>query len=415
VDIPVFEAQSPYRQGLPYAIGLAVAVCLVSLATAYVGHRTPAVEIDQLWRDTVIRGSMARQVSASGTLIAPELRSVTNQVEGVVERVLVLPGQTVRPDTVLIELSSPEIRRARDLARSELSGAESEYQLTVIDAENRRQELAADLASADADYSGAVLDLKAKERIPDVISKLDIEIAKLRSEELRKRLAARQAQSASFAKYLLARQGAGTAKLTLARQQLAQLDEQVSELKVQAGTAGVIQEVTAQAGQRLTLGQVVAQIVNPRNLIARVGVSEEDAKYVVPGQLVELSIASDSASGSVVRVDPTVHSQLVAVDVALDAAHDTSLRPDLSVTARITLERIPSALIVERPVGLSGENQTIPLYRVNTGGHMATRVNVVVGRVSAKQIEVLQGLQAGDEVILSELPQIAHTPTIRLQ
>jgi HlyD family secretion protein len=415
MDIAIEAGPSRRRRALAYAVGLAIAVCVTSLAVVYVSRRAPAVEADEIWRGTVTRGSMVRQISASGTLIAPELRSVTNQVEGVVERVLVLPGQVVHPDSILIELSGPEIKRARELAKSDLEGAESEYQLAVIDAENHRQELAADLASAEADASGAALDLQAKARIPDVVSRLDIEIAKLRSEELRKRLAARQAQSASFAKYLIAQHGAGTARVARARQQLDQLDQQVAALRVKAGIAGVVQEVDVQDGQRLPLGQVVAQIVNPNNLIARVQVSEQDAKYVFPGQQVELSIASEAAHGLVTRVDPTARNQLVTVDVAFDGHHDGGMRPDLSVTARITLERIPDTLVLDRPVGLSGENQTIPLYRIGSGGYRATRVNVAVGRVSPKQIEVLRGLQAGDEVILNELPQISHTETIRLQ
>jgi multidrug efflux pump subunit AcrA (membrane-fusion protein) len=400
---------------LPYVATLAVAACVATLATAYVSRRPPAVEADEIWRGTVTRGSMIRQVSASGTLVAPELRSATNQVEGVVERVLVLPGQTVRSDTVLVELGASDIRRARDVAQSDLAGAESEYQLAVIDAENHRQDLAADLASAEADYSAAVLDLQAKARIPDVVSRLDIEIAKLRSAQLQKRLAARQAQNASFAKYLIAQQGAGKARVTRAHQQVAQLDQQIAALHVQAGIAGVVQEIDVHDGQRLPLGQVVAQIVNPNNLIARVQVSEQDAQYVLPGQRVDLSIASEAANGVVTRIDPTARDQQVSVDVAFDHQHDRSLRPELSVTARITLERIPDTLLVDRPVGLSGGNQAFALYRIDSGNRSATRVNVVVGRVSAKQIEILHGLRAGDAVILNELPQIAHTQTIRLQ
>ena len=415
MDIAIEAGASRNRKLLSYAISIAVALCILSLAAAYVSRRAPTVQAEEIWRATVTQGSMVRQVSASGTLIAPELRSVTNQVEGIVERVLVLPGQSVHPDTLLVELSGPEIKRALDLAKSDLAAAESDYQLTVIDAENRRQELAADLATAEADYSGAMLDLQAKARIPDVVSKLDIDIARLRSEELRKRLAARQAQSATFAKYLVAQRGAGTARVAHARQQVALLAQQVSALRVEAGIAGVVQEVDVQDGQRLPLGQSVAQIVNPNNLIARVQVSEQDAKYILPGQQVELSIAGEDAHGSVSRVDPTARDQLVTVDVAFGDHHDSSLRPALSVTARITLERIPRTLVVDRPVGLSGENMTFPLYRIDSGGHTATRVNVAIGRVSAKQVEILRGLQAGDQVILTELPQIAHTGTIRLQ
>jgi HlyD family secretion protein len=415
MDVAIETGQSRLRRPVSYAIGVAVAVCITSLAVTYVSRRAPAVPAEEIWRGAVTRGSMVRQISASGTLIAPELRSVTNQVEGIVERVLVLPGQSVRPETVLVELSGPEIQRALDLAKSDLAAAESDYQLSLIDAENHRQELAADLASAEADYSGATLDLQAKERIPDVVSRLDIEIAKVRAEELRKRLAARQAQSASFVTYLRAHRGAGTARVTHARQQVALLDQQVSSLQVQAGLAGVVQEVDVQDGQRLPLGQVVAQIVNPNNLLARVQVSEQDAKYVRPGQQVELSIAGEDVPGSVARIDPSARDQLVTVDVAFDGRHDSSLRPALSVSARITLERIPSALVLDRPVGLSGENQTFPLYRIGNGGRTATRVSVVVGRVSAKQIEVLGGLHAGDQVILTELPQIAHAETIRLR
>jgi HlyD family secretion protein len=395
--------------------GFSVVLGALVVLGGFLSRRPAAVSGENIWRGEVSRSQFVREISASGTLTAPELRAVTNRSEGVVERVLVQPGRDVEVDTVLMELSSPQLKQDLSKARVELSAAEAEYKLSKIDSENRDRDITADLASAQSEFTGAELELQAKERIPGIISKIELEQIRLRTKGLEKRLEAQQARSDSFARYRSALDSAASARLEQVRQQVSQLDGQLQDLKVRAGSRGVVQEINVQEGERVALGQAVARVVNPNKLIAQVRVSERDASLVRLGQPAHLNVGTETVEGSVIRVDPTVRDQFVIVDVKLLPSElQASLRPDLSVTARIELERVNNALVLDRPVALTGEFRDIDLYRVDKNSDNATRVRVSVGRASARQVEVLRGLTVGDEVILSDLPEFKSQPVIRI-
>lgn len=398
------------------AAGAAALVLLVGLAWN-LGHRAPAVDGSTLWSDTVTRGELVREVSASGTLVAPELRAVTNRSEGVVEQIRVLPGRVVAADDVLLDMSSPPLEDALAKARWQLQAAQAEEKLLQVELENRYLDSVAQLADAEAEYTNAKLELEAYEQLADqrVISAIEARRKRLRAEQWLKRLEAEKARHANFSQYRQEREKATQARLAELQQEVQRLQGNVSDLHVKAGARGVVQEVNVEAGQRLAAGEAVARVVNPDHLIARVKVSERDAPQVLPGLPVHLQLAQHEIVGKVVRVDPTVRERLVTVDVKLVTEPLPPLRPDLSVTARIELERAANVLVLNRPVGLKDEYQTVELFVLDSDGDSARRVKVRIGRTSARQVEVLGGLQAGERVILADLSEFRDATEIRIR
>ncbi|MGH8217535.1 MAG: efflux RND transporter periplasmic adaptor subunit [Steroidobacteraceae bacterium] len=402
------------RKGWALAIGIA-SVAAIGAAGVYLDRLPPSVDSSRLWQGVVTRGELIREVTASGTLVAPQLRAVTNRTEGVVERIRALPGQLVQSGTVLMDLSNPQAQADAAKARLEYSAAQAALQLSEIDAADRGEDIAADLASAQADYTSSRLELEAKERLPDVFAAIDIERIRLKTQELKKRLEAQQARNDSFTRYRKMQAIQAHDTLAEVRGQLRRAELRVADLEVRAGLGGVVQEVDVQPGERVALGQSVAKIVNPSHLLARIGVSEQDARLVRIGQPVRLEVGSQVIAGRVQRIDPTVQNDLVNVDVALSSDAPADLRPQLSATARIELEHVRNVLVLERPAALRGEFQRIELYRVAPDGHTARRVSVQVGRASDRQVEIVGGLRAGDEVILSDLSEVTMQPLIRLR
>jgi len=398
--------------------GAAVAgVALLGWAAFSLAGRPPAVDADVVWSGEVRRAEFIHEVTAAGTLIAPEIRTVTNRSDGVVEHVPVLPGQAVAPDDVLAELSSPTLGDDLQKARSELEAAEADARLEKAKAEDDYLNLQVTEAGYQADYTTAQYDSDAKQKLESThaVSELDVRSAALKAEQEKRRYEAAKAQLERYPQTRAAQEAATAAKLAQHQRDVARLQQQIADLKVRAGFAGVVQTVDVDVGKRITAGTQVARVVNPANLIARVKVSERDAALVQLGQAANLDLGRETLTGKVTRVEPTVQDRLVTVDIALDGAVHKGLRPDLSVTARIEIARAADTLVLDRPAALRDDATSVKLFRLVGGGKRAQRVDVQVGRISARQIEIARGLNAGDRVILADMTEWADDPEIRIR
>lgn len=399
---------------LAAAVGVA-ALLLVAFAFAVAG-RPPGVDGSLVWSGEVQQAGFIHEITAAGSLYAPELRSVTNRSEGIVELVHVLPGHVVQPDDVLLELSSTTLRDELLKTRSSLDAAEAEEQLRQAKAEEEFLNLQVNLAGIETDYKDAQFQNEAQQKLLEVsaTSELEVRRAAMRVEQEKRRFDAARAQFEHYPRTRAAQDAAATAKLTQQRRDVARLEEQVADLKVRAGLSGVVQSVQVEAGKRVGAGTEVARIVNAGNLIARVRVSERDAALVEVGQPARLEIGRQTLQGTVTRVEPTVQDRLVVVDIALDGEGHQGLRPDLSVTARIEIARVADALVLDRPAALRDDAKSVRLFRMD-GNDRATRVDVEVGRLSTRQIEIRSGLKAGDRVILADMTEWAEEPRIRIR
>jgi len=395
------------------------AVVLAGLAlTAWsLQSRPPAVDADRIWTGEVRHDEMLREVSAAGRLAARETRAVTNRNDGVVERIAVLPGDTVQPGSLLVEMSSPQLEDALAEARWELAEANAEQALQVADAENRRLDLVAQAAAAESEYTAQKMVLEAQQELGEqgVYSAIEVERTRLSVEQLRRKMEAEQARLERFPERLQAERQAAEARLSRLREKVDRLETNVEALRIVAGHAGVVREINVEEGEQLIAGTAVARIVNTEDLVARVRVSERDAALVVPGLPATLEIGRDVHAGEVVRIEPTVRDRAVTVDVALAEEAVAGLRPELSVTARIELERVEKTLVVERPVGVSSEQTALMVFRLDPSGDRAERRRIEVGRMSSREVEVVSGLVAGDRIILADMTEWSDQPEVRIR
>lgn len=416
----VVKAPVPWhRSRRLHVLGLCAAGLVALLVLAWwLNSRAPAVDGERLWIGEVTRGELLREVTAMGSLVATELRAVTNQSEGVVERIRVQPGDLVEADDVLLEMSSPQLNEELAAARWDLEAAEADEILQRVEAENRHLDLVAQHASALSEYTGARIELDAREALRDkhVFSAIEIERSELRVAQLRSRLDAEKARLERYDEFRSARIQSATATLSRQRDLVARLQARVDGLRVVAGTRGVVQEINVQEGERLGIGQAVARVVNPSQLIARVRVSEREAAQVSAGQRVHMDVGRETMIGTVRRVDPTVRDRVVNVDVDLAPGPlPSSFRPELSVSARIELERVDDVVLVSRPSTLRAERETIRVFRLNAGRDAAERVDVEIGRVSSRLAEVVTGLKPGDRIVLNDLADMQTQSAIRIR
>jgi hypothetical protein len=164
----------------------------------------------------------------------------------------------------------------------------------------------------------------------------------------------------------------------------------------------VVQEVSLQIGQWANPGATLARLVEPGRLKAVLRVPETQARDVTVGQAAAVDTRNGVVQGRVVRIDPAVQNGTVTVDVALEGELPRGARPDLSVDGTIEIERLADVLHLGRPAYGQPES-TVGLFRLAADGKSATRIPVKLGRGSVNRIEILEGLSAGDMVILSDM------------
>ncbi|MGY6631198.1 MAG: efflux RND transporter periplasmic adaptor subunit [Wenzhouxiangella sp.] len=389
---------------------------LVVLALALL-NRPPAVSSERLWFGEVVEGELLREVSAAGTLVAPRVRAVTNRNAGVVEEVLVLPGDAVEAESILLVMSSPDLEEDLAQARWDLAAAEADEAVQAVEQENRELDLVAQLAQAESEYTSALIELQAQEELEQaqVFSAIEVERSRLRVQQLQRRLEAEQARMSRAPEHRSARQTASQARLARQRDKVSHLESLVVLLEVPADSPGIIQEINVQEGERLTAGELVARIVDPEHLIARLRVPEREAASMLPGLPVRLELGREVIEGEVARIDPTARDRHIDVDVTLVSSPLPPLRPDQSISGRIELERLEQVTYIPRPAQARQEGQRLMLFVVSANGRRARQVEVEIGRLSSREAEVLSGLAPGDRVILADMSDYQGVETVRLR
>jgi HlyD family secretion protein len=382
---------------------VALGLILATVALSRLKPAVPSVDRSTVWIDTVKRGPMVRQVRGLGTLVPEDIRWIPANTEGRVEKIIIWPGTHVESDTVILELTSPELEQAAHDAELQATAAEAE--LTTLRATLQRGLLdqEATTAKARSDYEQAKMERETNDQLAKngLIAELQYKTSKVKEAELANRNEIEQ-KRLSFAHDSIDPQLASKQAAVDQAKQLAKLKlDQVEALHVRAGMSGVLQQLPVQIGQRVKVADNMARVADPTKLKAQVKIAETQAKDIQKDQKAVIDTRNGVVDGHVIRVDPAVEQGTVTVDVGIDGELPKGARPDLSVDGTIELERLEDVVYVGRPA-FGQENNTVGIFKLVSGSSEAVRTPVKLGKSSVNTIQILSGLQPGDQVILSD-------------
>ena len=399
---------------------LAVVVVLVVATTAAVLRLKPAapsVERGTVWTDTVKRGSMLRQVRGLGTLTPTQeaIRQIPAETEATVVRIRMLPGSQVRADSILLEMSDPQVEQAALDAQLQMKAAEAAFQSLRVTLDSALMDLKASAATVTADYEQAKLQGETDKALFDmgVISGLAYKSSKGKADELTIRNDLEMQRIAVNQKAIESQLAEQQAKIDQMRALFELKQKQLDALKVRAGINGVLVDLPLQVGQRVSPGTMLAKVVAPNHLMAVLRIAETQARDVQIGEPASVDTHNGVIAGTVMRVDPAVENGTVTVDIKLTGDLPNGARTDLSVDGTVDLERLDNILYVGRPA-FGQESSTISLFKLDPEGSGAVRVPVKVGRASVNSIQVIDGLREGDTVILSDMSRWDSTDRVKL-
>jgi HlyD family secretion protein len=413
MDVAISAEVRKRRRARRRLIVGAVAIALMVLMAALLRLKpaAPSVEKASLFMDTVRRGEMLCQVRGNGTLVPEDTLWVPTQNAGRVEHILVLPGARVKEDTVLVELTNPDVDQAVFDAGWQLKGAEADMAKLRVQLKTDELTQRKEVATAEADYSNAKLeyDLETGLAKSGIAPQVILIKARTKADEASKLLDIERERLAALTDSARAQLDAQDAKVWQLRAQLELKRSQQGALKVRAGMDGVLQRLgdmsnPLQEGQQLAAGATVARVANVAKLKAAIKIAETQAKDVQIDQPAQIDTRNGIITGHVIRIDPAVENGTVTVDVTLDSPLPKGVRPDLSVDGTIEIARLGNVLYVGRPVQADAGSQ-VGLFKVIDAGDGAMRVPVKLGRSSVSSVEIISGLQAGDQIILSDMSQ----------
>ena len=417
VDIarPASVAKKKKIRRIIFATLSILAIGGITYAVSKLKPAAPGVDRAAVWIDTVKEGPMLRLVRGSGTLVPEEIRWIPARTSGRVERILLRPGAIVTPGTVILELSNPELQQQVKEAELAFQSAQAAYQNRKTELESQLLSSEASVATVKSNHEDAMLNLQVQEELlkSGLVAEIQVKQYRSREAELRNRLKIEQQRldmSRAGIKSQLAPQ---EAQVDQARATHALRVQQLDDLRVKSAMDGVLQQVPVEVGAQVGPGTNLARVANPTKLKAEVRIAETQTKDIRIGQQAEVDTRNGIIKGRVSRIDPSATGGTVGVDITLEEALPAGARPDLSVDGTITLEKLDNVVYVGRPA-FGQEHSKVSLFKLVGETGEAVRTQVTLGRSSVNQIEIIDGLKKGDQVILSDMSAQDAYDRIRL-
>lgn len=387
---------------VPVVIALALATYKLK---SFMGEASFIVKQSELVTAIVKQGRFQVNVRATGVLKPVNMRWISAQVSGRVEQAFVKAGARVEEGQIIMQLSNPELHRELEKARWEFEAKKAENHAAYVSLESQLLDLENSVLQADYSYQSSKLKLDAETQLIEqknaTVSALDYQRSQLAVKQQNQFWQSQQQKVAKMKANLVATKTAQEARLGLVENNYQRIKDQVTALSVRATTHGIVQQVSLVLGEQVQVGGSVVLIADQTSLFAELQVQEIKVSDIAIGQMVEVDTRSNKILGEVIRIDPAVNAGMVQIDVRFNSELPNEARPDLTVDGLIEVSDITDTLYVKRPV-FSPRYSEAGLFKLINNNEFAQKKLVKLGQSSVNQIQILSGLQVGDEIIISD-------------
>jgi HlyD family secretion protein len=415
IAIPQNEQAKIIRR-IVIAVALLLGVAVAAYALTRLRPAAPGVDGASLFSDTVKRGDLLRAVHGVGTLVPEDIQWIPALNTARVSKIILHPGATVKADSIILELSNPELERDTLDAQYQLKAAEAQFQSVKAQMGSDILNQKAAAAAVRSEYEQSKIQHAVDEKMLEqkLGAEVTAQLSKVKEDQLAIRARLEEARSKNAEDTAEAKIAAEKSHVDQQRALYNLRRSQLQALHVRAGINGVLQLVPVEVGQSVAPGTNLARVADPKKLKAQIKIAETQANELSPGMKSAIDTRNGVVVGRVSRIDPSVQNGTVTVDISIDEALPNGARPDLSVDGTIEIENLKNILYVGRPA--FGQPQTtVGLFKMNEDGTEAVRTSVKLGRFSVSSVEVLQGLKEGDRVILSDTSAWSSYERIRLK
>lgn len=415
---PEVKRKKQIRRAM-YIGGALIVAVVITGALSRLKPAAPGVDKATVWPDVVKRGPMLRDVRGLGTLVPDTIHVISAPVDGVVKQRYFLPGTPVKANTVILDLTNPQLEQEQIDAQYQLRGAQATYEQTKALLENQLMDKRTTAAGISSQFRTAQLERDKQEKLfaASIAAEIDVKKAQVAEEELQKENDLAEKEVQTFQDSMQSQLAVQEAAIAQKKALYDLYTSQMQEMHVSPGVDGMFQELDVDVGTRVTQGTKLGVVTQPSQLKAQLKIAETQAKDILIGQKAQVDTHNGIIPGHVSRIDPHVDNGTRTVDVKLDGPLPEGAVPDLSVEGTVEIERLPDVLYVGRPV--HGEaNSTVGLFKVEgpwSDAKEAVRIQVELGKTSVSYVQILKGLQVGDTVILSDMSAYDNFDRVELK
>jgi HlyD family secretion protein len=398
-------------------IGTSLVLLLTWLINSFLfnsANSSPSISAEGLTITAVKSGDLIQDVRAPGNLVAINRKWLSSRVSAKVVKRVLEPGAIVTPDSIILQLSSPELTQQYKRVKIEYKIAQAQLDALKEIQITERQKKQADVKLLEIEKQQAIEDAEAKRqlRITKIIPLYQYNEAVLREKKLTLQLEISQFELKQIPRLQTSLLRVEQAKVEQQLLRVTLLEEQVGRLNVRAQMHGILQSISVEEGQEIPQGAELARVADQKSLKAELRVQESQAKDIKIGQVVEIDTRRSKISGIVYRIDPAVVNGTVTVDVQLPPNLPSEARPDLRVNGTVVIKRLENVLLIDKPSHWQ-ESGTAYLFKL-TGDSQAVRTKVAIGDTSATSIQLLSGLTQGEKIILSDTSELQQYPSITI-
>ena len=396
--------------------GIALALLSGGAVLANIDFRTPRVDRTTLSIETVQRGTMEIKVGANGQLLSRRIEQLAARVPGRVAKADIKPGAVVQVGQLLVQLANPQLLASAEEAQSAWEGAVAELQAAEAELQTNmlNQEVVLTQVQFNAEKAQAKTEADEALARNGLISAIELKRSRLDLSQLRKTSAIEASRLKKVRDNIQVQLAVRQSRVAQLARALDRARSEAADLNVVATISGVVQAINVEVGQQLQAGSPIGRIAQQDQLYAELKVPAREATQVQAGQKVVVDTRNGIVNGVVTRVDPGVTDGTVVVDVDLQGALPEGARPQMQIEGTIYISRLPNALYVGKPAYVKND-AAIAVYRLDPAGRYATRVRIEAGKVSLNHMQVLQGLQAGDRIITSEIGAFQNQERVLLK
>jgi len=387
-------------------LGFVLSIVIVGIVLkGTMGNASFIVDQNELVTAKVVRGNFRVDVRATGVLKPQDIHWVSSQVAGRVEQVRVKAGAHVQKGDILLKLSNPTLIRELQTARWELEASKAESHAAYVLLESQLVDLKNSTVAAEYQFKSAKLKLDAETELMNqgnaTVSQLEYQKSQLAEKQQKQYWLSQQEKITKMKANMEATKIAQKARVGLVENNYQRVREQVEALTVRAAKSGVVQQVSLELGEQAQVGDSVALIADQHSLFAELEVQEVRVRDITIGQPVVIDTRTSQIQGQVSRIDPAVSGGMVIVDVVLTEPLPDEARPELTVDGLIEISNIEDTLFVKRPM-FAPRNTTVELFKVTQNQQFAQKSRVSLGQSSVNKIQILSGLNAGDQIVISD-------------
>ncbi|NQZ23206.1 MAG: HlyD family efflux transporter periplasmic adaptor subunit [Colwellia sp.] len=409
IDKATLNAQK--RRKLAKLIGWATFALALFYGIQYV--LSPAIERDSILIAHVEQGPVSSSIIASGVVVPRFEQQISSPMQTEITRVFLKAGAQVKAGDIIMELNNSRILLL-------VNGLHDQIQLKDVAIDRLKQQQAKDVRALQSRIELLNVDLKGQNihlnrylelQTKHIVSDFDVDTAKLTVEKTQIELRQLKEQVNDIRGLI----NIDLEKIALEKKilshQLATQQVLLAQCQVKAPYDGILTQVLDQPGQNVNQGLTLAKVANLKSYRIEGTLSDYYAQQLSNGLEVKIKLPSGDSIGTLTRVLPTVTNGVMQILVDFNQPDISQLRPNLRLELEIITAQKQQSLRVKNGIAFNGGGLQ-EIFVVNQDS--ARKQKVTTGMSNAQYIEIITGLEQGDQVIISDISEYQHLNTIQI-